>query len=113
MTKCADKKFKLSADEIKILLPHNAGCIATDYITVHGMKVDYMYREEPNNELDTGWRFFSGAETQKYIDDAENSCVFSLNTIANYDKDILPFLDLPVGTEIERNADGKLEIIHS
>lgn len=44
------------------------GCFATDKITVEGELVDYMVREEPNNEFDSGWQFFSGTEDQAYID---------------------------------------------
>ncbi len=50
--------------------------------------------------------FFSAInEDEYYIDNPNNLVIFSLNTIANYDQDILPFLDMPVGTEVERDQD--------
>jgi hypothetical protein len=98
----AKKKFSLGSDQIKPLVENRGGCIATDMITVEGRKVGYMYREEPNNELDTGWRFMSGRESQAYMDDAANHEVYSVNTIANYDVDIIPFLDAPIGCAFVR-----------
>lgn len=99
------KNFKLKADQIKRLIPNLGACIATDKITVDGLKVEYMYREESGEETDSGWRIFSGTETQDYVDNYKNSAVYDLNTIANYDKAIIPYLELPIGTELERIPD--------
>lgn len=96
------KKFKLAAGEIVRLIPPMGGCIAPDTITVEGRKVKFMYRDTPGNDLDSGWHFFSGTETQEYLDNPENSTIYDVNTIANYDRAIIPYLDLPVGTELER-----------
>ena len=96
------KKFALSANQIKPIAPDRGGCIATDMITVEGRKVAYMYREEADNNLDSGWRFMSGFESDEYMDDASNHGVYDVNTIANYDPDIIPFLDSPVGAKFER-----------
>lgn len=78
------------------------GCLATDKITVDGLLVDYMYREDADYEQDSGWRFFSGTEDQDYVDDPNNMMIYSVNTIANYDQAIIPYLNLPVGIELER-----------
>ncbi len=97
-----EKKFKLSADEIVKMVEGRSGCIATDKITVDGMKVGYMFRDDPYNDWDSGWQFFSGTETDEYVDEADNLCRYAVNTIANYDPAIIPYLDLPIGTELER-----------
>jgi hypothetical protein len=69
------------------------GCIASNRITVDGMPVGYMYRElVSNNFLDSGWRFFAGDETGEYADNPNNFNIFDLNTICNYDQDIIPIL---------------------
>ncbi len=78
------------------------GCMATDKITVDGMKVGFMYREEPDDERDSGWRFLSGTETDDYMDDENNTMIYNVNTIANYDRAIIPYLNSPIGTELER-----------
>jgi len=96
------KTYKLSKEEIIELIPPMGGCIATDMITVEGMQVGYMYREETDRELDNGWRIFSGTETQEYLDNPSNSAVYAMNTIANYDPAIIPYLEMVVGTTLER-----------
>jgi len=96
------KKFKLPSYEIKPLAEGYGGCFATDMITVDGRRVGYMYREEPDNDVDSGWRFMSGRESDAYMDDADNIGVYDVNTIANYDRDIIPFLDAPIGSAFER-----------
>lgn len=78
------------------------GCIATNMITCGGRKVGFMYREATVRELDSGWRFMSGYESEEYMNDTENHAVYDVNTIANYDPDIIPFLDAPVGSTFER-----------
>ena len=96
------KNFKLKPDEIRQLVDSMGGCLATDKITVDGLLVDYMYREDSDYEHDSGWRFFSGTEDQDYVDDPNNIMIYAVNTIANYDKAIIPYLNLPVGVELER-----------
>ena len=78
-------------------------------ITVDGRKVGFMYREEPDNDVDSGWRFVSGFESQEYMEDAENHAIYDVNTIANYDPEIVPLLDAPIGSAFEReNGTGPL-----
>jgi hypothetical protein len=99
------KTFKLSASEIKPLVHRLGGCIATDRITVEGYPVRFMYREGPDNPVDSGWRFMSGFEDDEYMNDPRNHAVYDVNTIANYDPSIIPFLDSFVGSAFEK-AEG-------
>ena len=72
-----------------------------------------MYREAPERDLDSGWRFMSGSETDEYMGDPANHGVYDVNTIANYDPDIVPFLDAPVGSTFEReNGTGGFVEVH-
>lgn len=98
------KQFALRADQIKPLVRNRGGCIATDMITVQGLKVGYMYRDDPSNDQDSGWAFTAGRETQAYMDDNGNHGIYDVNTIANYDPDIIPFLDAPAGAAFERDG---------
>jgi hypothetical protein len=97
------KRFKLPAEAIISLVEDLGGCFATDTITVDGLPVGFCYREEPSFEEDSGWRFFSGTESQDYIDNADNLAIYDVNTIANYDRDIIPLLDSPSGSAFERD----------
>ena len=101
-------KFRLGADQIRPLLPKNyGGCFATDMITVDGLGVSFMYREEPSFAADSGWRFMSGRESQEYMDDPDNLTIYDVNTIANYDPGIIPFLDAPMGSAFERDVESR------
>ncbi len=105
------KEFRLWPPEFKLYLTDwegPSGCFATDHITVLGKKVGWCYREQPTEgRPDSGWRFFSGEESEDYVNDAQNTEVYDLNTICNYDPDVLPLLSAPVGTAYMRGPDGK------
>lgn len=94
------KNFKIT--EFDDLIESGKTCLVTNKITIDGMKVGFMYREEPDDEDDSGWRFLSGTEDDEYMDDPENMMMVDLNVVANYDKAIIPILKKPVGTEWER-----------
>ncbi len=92
------KDFRLAAADLKPIAEGYGGCIATDRITVDGERVGYMHRQAPMDPVDSGWSFFAGTESQEYLDDSANSGVFDVNTIANYDPEIVEFLDAPIGS---------------
>ena len=98
------KRFKLGAEDIEPLAEGYGVCIATDMIMVDGRPVAFMYREAPDHDTDSGWRFLSGFETDGYMDDPENHGVYDVNTVANYDPDIIPFLDSAEGVAFEREG---------
>lgn len=104
------KNFKIKKEDIKRLIDVSGECIATDKITVEGSKIGYMYRETPSNEYDTGWRLFSGDEDEEYTNNPDNFEVYDLNTICNYDEDIIPYLIKPIGTKLERNGEEFKEV---
>ena len=64
-----------------------------------------MYRELPDDDIDSGWRFFSGDETQEYADDPANFAIYDVNTIANYDPDIIEHLGAPAFSAFERHPE--------
>jgi hypothetical protein len=70
--------------------------------------VGYCYREAPDFAGDSGWRFFSGDETQAYADTPGNFEIYDVNTIANYDPGIISVLGHPSPVTFERAPDGLL-----
>lgn len=91
--------------------PNGKGCIVSDKITKDGFKVGYMVREEPNEgRPDSGWRFMAGNEDDEYMNNSNNHHVFALNTVCNYDKDILPYLKSKIGSAYIRVDDCTFEI---
>lgn len=106
------KQFALRADQIRPLAKGRGGSFATDEITVKGRRVGYMYREAPDGDVDSGWRFLAGDESQQYMDDPHNLAIYDINTIANHDRDIIPLLDAPTGTAFERKGgEGPLVVV--
>jgi hypothetical protein len=101
------KRFRLRADEFKSIAPGFGGCFATDRITVDGQPVCFAYREAPDFDVDSGWRFFAGDESQNYADEPSNTNVYDVNTIANYDPDIVAFLATPAPVAFARTRRGE------
>lgn len=48
----------------------------------------------------------AGDENNQYMSDPKNMEVYSINTICNYDQDIIPFLKSSVGYAFYRNKEG-------
>ena len=99
------KKFFLDKSQIKPLVSAMGYCFATDEITVRGRKVGYMYRENPDKQDDSGWRFFAGDESESYTNNPDNFALYDVNTLANYDTDIIPFLNKTSGAAFERDRE--------
>ena len=98
---------KKKADFIKIKVeklvdwnePNGDGCVVSDKITKEGFKVGYMYREKPEEgRPDSGWWFLAGNEDEEYMNDSNNHHIFAVNTICNYDKDIIPYIKAKIGS---------------
>lgn len=106
-----EKNFKLAKEEIKTLIQPIGSCFASDKITVDGLLIGYMYRDNPDFEEDSGWKFFSGTEDQEYVDNPDNLAIYDVNTIANYDPSIIPFIEFPVGSELEKKKNNKFELL--
>ncbi|GAB2508433.1 DUF2185 domain-containing protein [Paramicrobacterium agarici] len=96
------KRYVLDSEELLDLATGYGTAVASDQITVAGRAVGYMYREEPSDNADSGWRFLSGDESQEYLDDERHVGVFDVNEIANLDDAIVEYLDAAPGTELVR-----------
>lgn len=91
--------------------PNGEGCIVSDKITKEGFKVGYMYREKPvGRNPDSGWRFMAGNEDDEYMENPDNHHIFAINTICNYDRDIVPYLHAAAGSAYIRIDDRRFEI---
>ena len=79
-------------------LAPNVACFATTRISRDGSPVGYMVHGLADGDEPARWQFFAGDETQAFVDDPENIRIFSLNTIANHDPSVIPYLTAPVGS---------------
>lgn len=86
---------------------NNFGYVLATKMLVDGKrKVHYMYRETPDNNQDSGWRFFCGDEDDEYVNTPDNIAVYDINTILSFDKSITPYLNAAVGTTFERENEN-------
>jgi hypothetical protein len=106
-----EKIFNLKASEIMDIYPNKGSCIASDKITVDGLPIGYMYREVPDFETDSGWRFFSGTEDDDYVNTPSNLMIYDLNTIVNYDNSLIKYLESRIGEEFERTINNTFKKI--
>jgi hypothetical protein len=97
------KNFAIKGADIKPLATGRGSCLASDRIMVDGEPVGFMYREDGDNADDSGWRFLAGDETDDYLSEADNFELYDVNTVANYDSDVIPLLDAPAGSAFIRD----------
>ncbi len=100
------KIFAINDADVQDLVEGFGACIATDMVTVGDRGIGYMAREESEFENDSGWRFFSGLETEEYVSFDENLNVYDVNYVANFEPDIVPLLNSKVGAAFERDVNG-------
>ena len=81
--------------------------IASREITEGGKPVGYLYREESDDENDSGWRVFSGEETQEYVDDPANFAMYNASTIVDLDPSVRSILGEPAPVAFERDGAGR------
>jgi hypothetical protein len=77
-------------------------CLATNHIVEDKLQVGFMYREVPEDEFDSGWRFLSGTEDDNYMNDADNYRMVTVEFLLSMDPSVRNFLNRPIGTELER-----------
>lgn len=94
--------YRIKPEQIKDLVPPMGYCYASDKITIDGEPVGFMHREQPEDPDDSGWRFYSGTETEEYVEDEHHFMMFDVNYIANCDPAIIAYLKSKRGSEWER-----------
>lgn len=80
-------------------------CYVTRRVIDDAQLVGYLYREEPDDDEDSGWRITANDESKDYMDDAKNLAYVSLGVVLNLDDSFIDFLDEPAGSAYVRNPD--------
>lgn len=65
----------------------------------------FMYREKRTRPEDSGWRIFSGYESQEYTDNPNNTGIYNPSTILKIDSSIKELLLKGVGSVFERETE--------
>ncbi|MBO5349603.1 MAG: DUF2185 domain-containing protein [Clostridia bacterium] len=84
--------------------------IISNKILEDGWKVSYFYRDEPSNDVDSGWCFMAGNETQEYADDASNFKIIYISSLLDIDSSIIDYVLKPIGTKMIRIGHNEFEL---
>lgn len=104
------KRFRLKAEEISELVQSTGWCMASDRIMVDGARIGYMYRDTPVAGGDSGWRFLAGDEDDAYMRNDDNHGVYDLNTVANYDPSVIPYLGAKEKSAFDRTGETEFSL---
>ena len=75
-------------------------CVITRRVLEAGFKAGRIYREAPDCEDDSGWRY---GRRGLYVEDAENSASVSLGAALNQADSLVARLDQPIGSVFTRD----------
>jgi hypothetical protein len=79
-------------------------CFVTKRILDDGQQVGYLYREEPEDENDSGWRITANDESDEYMSESKNLAYVSLGAVLCKDDSFRELLEAPSGSAFIRNA---------
>ena len=88
------------------------GSVATRRILDGESPLKWMLREPSANPVDNGWRFFSEADDDAYLNDPANSVVVDFNTVTGIEPAIIPIWNLPVGSDLQLVVKGGRRMIY-
>lgn len=81
-------------------------CLISKELANNTKKVRFMYKEKPDDEKDSGWRFFTGDENQSYVDNPANILSANLkDVVEEIDFSVQKYLDCEVGKAFERESE--------
>jgi hypothetical protein len=71
-----------------VLLPHWPDAAKKAIITqraLEAQEINWLVREEPYNDTDSGWQLFYGNEDDAYLEDADNAVIISLEEVLEFE----------------------------
>lgn len=69
-----------------------------------GAVVRWLYRETPDRQEDSGWRMFSGNETDEYANDAKNLTFCNVGWLVDRDPSLGRIIQADIGSALERGG---------
>ena len=64
----------------------------------------FAYREDPDNEEDSGWRLFTGLETDQYVNDPKNIRICNVGWLTDFDPTLFEIFKSDYGSVFERTS---------
>jgi hypothetical protein len=85
--------------------PTIGGLMVSKMVVDETIKPRFMYREKRTQPEDSGWRIFTGFESEEYTDDPDNVGIYNPSTILRIDPSIQEILLKGVGSVYEKSED--------
>jgi len=80
--------------------------LVSNRVAQDGAQVRWMYRKAPGNPHDSGWRVFSGDESDSEVDDAANIAIVPLRDLVAADASLEALFRTSAPCAFERDSDG-------
>ena len=78
-------------------------CFVTNRVLRDGIPVGYLYREDPDEEQDSGWRFSANDESEEYMNDTNNIQYVSVGLVLSKDDSFIHLLNMPSRSSFARD----------
>ncbi|MFC4475944.1 DUF2185 domain-containing protein [Flavobacterium chungangensis] len=86
--------------------PSIGGLMVSKMIVDQNIKPRFLYREKRTRSEDSGWRIFTGFESEEYTDDPNNIGIYNPSTILKIDPSLENILLKGIGSVYERTEDN-------
>lgn len=85
-------------EDENIVEKYSMRCLVTNRVLCDGARVGYFYREDPDEERDSGWRFTANDESDDYMEHADNHAYVSVGRVLSCDDSFIHLLESPSGS---------------
>ncbi|MBE8727615.1 DUF2185 domain-containing protein [Flavobacterium hungaricum] len=85
--------------------PEIGGLMVSKMVVDQNIKPHFLYREKRTRPEDSGWRIFSGSESEEHTDNSDNAGIYHPSTILKIDPSLEEILLKGVGSVYERKDD--------
>ncbi|RZJ52405.1 MAG: DUF2185 domain-containing protein [Flavobacterium sp.] len=82
--------------------PEIGGLMVSKMVVDQNIKPRFLYREKRTRPEDSGWRIFTGSESEEYTDNPDNAGIYNPPTILKIDPSLKKILLKGVGSVYER-----------
>ncbi len=100
------KRNKKSSENNFENFPAIGGLMVSKMVVDQNIKPHFLYREKRTRPEDSGWRIFTGFESQEYTDDPDNAGIYNPSTILKIDPSLENILLKGIGSVYERTDEN-------
>lgn len=101
------KNYALYLTELSTEETTQHGSIVSRNILQEKDNLMWCYRNEPQNSIDNGWRFFTQHDDDEFINQSNNMIICDFNLIANIEPALYEVYKMPIGTFLKLEKDDE------